>query len=81
MHPNQPRSGSTQRQTFNLWPETGRILGLSRGATFQAARRGQIPTIRIGRRLLVSKATLAKLLDVRPQDLDGMAERPVSGAE
>jgi hypothetical protein len=55
----------TQRQTLNLWPDAGRILGLSRGATFQAAKRGQIPTIRIGRRLLVPKAKLAKMLEAK----------------
>jgi hypothetical protein len=39
------------------------ILGLSRGATFQAAKRGEIPTLRIGRRLLVAKKKLAKMLE------------------
>jgi len=61
----EPRLDGTQRQTLRLWPETGRILGLSRGATFQAARNGQIPTIRIGRRLLVPRAALAKMLEAK----------------
>lgn len=52
-----------ERRTLNLWPDTGRILGLSRGATFQAAKKGQIPVIKIGKRLLVSKALLERLLD------------------
>jgi len=63
MHLHQRNDRDTERQTLDLWPDTGRILGLSRGATFQAARSRQIPTIRIGRRLLVPKAALAKLLD------------------
>lgn len=63
MHLHEEKFDPTARQTLNLWPDTARILGLSRGAIFQAAQRGEIPTIRIGRRLLVPKAALAKLLD------------------
>jgi hypothetical protein len=32
-----------------LWPEVGEILGLSRGATYDAASRGDIKTISLGR--------------------------------
>jgi hypothetical protein len=32
-----------------LWPTTGRALGLKRGATYAAAKSGEIKTIRIGR--------------------------------
>jgi hypothetical protein len=32
-----------------LWPEVGNILGLSRGGTYDAAKRGDIRTIRLGR--------------------------------
>ncbi len=62
MRAHQSQPDDTRRQTLNLWPDTARILGLSRGAIFQAAQRGEIPIIRIGRRLLVPKAALAKLL-------------------
>jgi hypothetical protein len=41
---------------------TGRILGLSRAATYQAARAGEIPTLRFGRRLAVPKAWLRQQL-------------------
>lgn len=47
---------------LNLWPTTGRLLGLSRQSTYDAATRGDIPTIRIGRRILVPTAALARLL-------------------
>jgi excisionase family DNA binding protein len=43
--------------------EAGRILGISRMAAYQAVWRGQIPSIRIGRRLLVP---LAKLNEMAP---------------
>jgi excisionase family DNA binding protein len=51
-----------QRLTFTV-PETGRLLGISRGAAYAAAADRTIPTIRVGRRLLVPRAALARLLD------------------
>jgi excisionase family DNA binding protein len=43
--------------------EAGEVLGIGRSAAYEAARTGQIPTIRIGRRLLVPIAALQKQLD------------------
>jgi excisionase family DNA binding protein len=43
--------------------ETSRLLRLSRGATYEAVRRGQLPSIRIGRRILIPRAALEKLLE------------------
>jgi hypothetical protein len=42
--------------------ETGKILGLSRASAFAAATRGDIPTIRVGRRLIVPRRALEKML-------------------
>ena len=50
-----------ERRTISV-EDAGRILGLSRASSYQAAANGELPTIKIGRRLLVSKAALAKLL-------------------
>jgi hypothetical protein len=45
-----------------LWPETGKVLGLRRGATYAAAHSGDIRTVRFGRLLKVPTAWLrAKL--------------------
>lgn len=38
-------------------------LNISRGLAYQAARDGRIPTIRISRRLLVSRRALERLLE------------------
>ena len=35
-------------------PQTAQLLGISRSRTYEAARIGQIPTIRVGTRILVS---------------------------
>ena len=43
-------------------PEAARLLGISRSAAYRAVARGEIPTIRIGRRLLVPTAKLYRLL-------------------
>jgi excisionase family DNA binding protein len=42
--------------------EAGRILGIGRMPAYNAVWRGQIPSIRIGRRLLVPVAKLKALL-------------------
>jgi excisionase family DNA binding protein len=43
--------------------EAGTLLRLSRGSAYEAARKGQIPTIRIGKRLLVPRARLLAMLE------------------
>jgi excisionase family DNA binding protein len=42
--------------------EAAMILGISRGAAYANAKSGALPTIRLGKRLLVPKAALEKLL-------------------
>jgi predicted DNA-binding transcriptional regulator AlpA len=43
-------------------PDAGAILGLSRPSAYEAAKRGDIPTISIGRRLVVPTAKLLDML-------------------
>ena len=43
--------------------EAAAALNISRGLAYRAARDGRIPTIRIGRRLLVSRRALERLLE------------------
>ena len=54
-------------------PEAGkRYFGLCRGTSYIAAQRGEIPTIRIGRRVRVPVRTLERMLDaVRPTSNGG----------
>ena len=51
---------SAERVVYTV-PEAGRLLGLSRNGSYEAAKRGDIPTIRIGRRLLVPKVPFHRL--------------------
>ncbi len=43
-------------------PAAGRYLGLGRAQAYAAASRGDIPTLRVGRRILVPTALLARRL-------------------
>lgn len=40
----------------------GKALGLGRASSYAAAQRGELPTIRIGRRLLVPTAALRRMV-------------------
>ena len=42
--------------------QTAQILGLSRAAAYNAVKAGQIPSITIGRRILVPTAALRRML-------------------
>jgi hypothetical protein len=55
------------RDAFTV-EETGKILGLSRASAFAAANRGDIPTIRIGKRLIVPRRALERMLGADEAD-------------
>jgi excisionase family DNA binding protein len=44
-------------------PEAGEMLGLTRNAAYAAAKRGDIPTIRIGKLIRVPKAAFNQMLE------------------
>ena len=50
-------------------PDAGRLyFGLSRGASYEAARRGELPVIRIGRLLRVPVVAMERMLtDAAPR--------------
>jgi excisionase family DNA binding protein len=48
-------------------PEAAQLLGLSESATYEAVGRGEIPAVKIGRRVLVKRdALFAMLSSTRP---------------
>jgi excisionase family DNA binding protein len=65
---------NSDRLTFTV-DETRKKLGLSRGLIYQAIHEGQIPSIRIGRRILIPRAALEKLL-ANPGTLNSPPGRP-----
>lgn len=44
--------------------QTAKILGISRGLAFAAVRNGEIPHVRIGRRILVPRDRLRQMLGI-----------------
>ena len=46
--------------------QTAKVLGISRGLAFSAVRAGDIPSIRIGRRILVPRDRLRQMLGCDP---------------
>jgi hypothetical protein len=46
-----------------LVPEAGAMLGLTRNGSYEAAKRGDIPTMTIGKLLRVPKIAFHKLLE------------------
>jgi excisionase family DNA binding protein len=52
--------------TVDVWPTAARAMGISRSAAYEAVRRGDLPTIRVGRRILVPTAALRRLLELDP---------------
>lgn len=55
-------SQSDDRLTLTV-QEAGRMLGISRATAYQLANEGKLPAIRLGRRLLISKAGLERMVN------------------
>ena len=60
--PETPTSAD-QRLTVSV-EEAARLLGISRGLAYLLVNRGDIPSIRLGRRIVVPRRALDRLLDV-----------------
>jgi excisionase family DNA binding protein len=51
----------TERLTYNV-KETARLLGVSKNSCYEAIRRGELPSLRVGRRVLIPRNQLERLL-------------------
>jgi excisionase family DNA binding protein len=63
-----------ERKTLTV-EEAARALGISRNGAYNAARRGDLPAIRIGKRFVVPKSAIEKLLG---EKVDQMESRGVA---
>lgn len=62
----QRRSAPPRRRPDKLCytvPEAAQLLGFSRNFGYELARRGEIPTIKFGGRIIVPKAAFDKMLE------------------
>ncbi len=58
--------------------EAGRLLGLSRSSAYAAVKRGDIPSVRIGGRVLVPLRRLEELIDPKDEIVVPVGEKAVN---
>lgn len=56
-----------ERQTLTICEAAG-MLGIAKNTVYRAVRRGEIPIIRVGGRLLVPRAAMVQLLTGDTED-------------
>jgi excisionase family DNA binding protein len=54
--------GADKRLVYDI-TEAGQMLGLNRNASYEAAKRGDIPTIRLGKLIKVPKRAFHEMLE------------------
>jgi excisionase family DNA binding protein len=59
---------SLQRKTYTV-EEAARVLGISRNSAYEAVRLGQVPHLKIGRRIIIPRAALERMLELQPGDV------------
>jgi excisionase family DNA binding protein len=69
--------GRDKRLVYTV-PEAGQLLGLSRNAAYEAAKRGDIPTLRMGRLLRVPKGPFHRLVGLEVESPPVVADEPAS---
>lgn len=57
------------KMTFTV-PEVALMLGISRSTAYECVRRGEIPALVLGRRIVVTRAAVEHLLGAAPHDLN-----------
>jgi excisionase family DNA binding protein len=60
---NQSTEHATDDRLTWTVPEVARLLGISKDTAYEAAHRGELPVKVIGRRMLVPRVALLRLLD------------------
>lgn len=61
-----PQQNNNENVLVMSVPEAGALLGLGRNAAYEAAARGDIPTIRLGKLIKVPKAAFDQMLNRVP---------------
>ncbi len=57
-----------ERRTYTV-VEVSQILGIGRNTAYESCRSGEIPTVRVGGRVLVPRAAIDALLSVSTDEL------------
>ena len=67
------------RRTYTV-TETAEILGISRSSAYEAVRRGEIPSITVGHRIVVARTVVDRLIDGDADDQPKIAAATESAA-
>ena len=54
-----------KRDTIPVWPDAGKRLGVGKNQAYEAAKTGELPTIKIGKRILVPLAAFERMLGLK----------------
>jgi excisionase family DNA binding protein len=65
----QPHTDELTHRTLTV-EEAAKVLGIGRNTAYEAAKSGDLPTVRVGGRLLVPRARLLALLGELPNNED-----------
>lgn len=57
--------GPPTKLTYTV-PEAAALLGISRSTAYECVRRGEIPSLTLGRRVLITRTQLEQLLGPLP---------------
>jgi putative molybdopterin biosynthesis protein len=66
------------RLTYTV-PEVAELLGISRSSAYECVRRGEIPALSLGRRVVIAKTAIDALLGSTPSEMQEVTvgeERP-----
>ena len=64
-----------ERKTITV-EEAAKILGVSRGSAYVAVREGEIPSVRIGGRIVIPRAALERMLGEEEKPRAELADSP-----
>ena len=59
--------------------EAAELLGISRSSAYECVRRGEIPSLTLGRRVVIPCRALEALLDCSSPSLDAESRRSTTG--
>ncbi|WP_281019563.1 helix-turn-helix domain-containing protein [Minwuia sp. IMCC3077] len=64
------KSSDHDRKTYTV-TEMAAVLGIGRTAAYEAVRTGQVPALKIGKRVVIPRAALERLLSDPADSADG----------
>ena len=59
---------NSERLTYDV-KTAAKLIGLSKNSAYQACLRGEIPHLRIGKRILIPKIALEQMLEGKKQEV------------